>query len=82
MNRFGGVPATMRLVSGDSPAVSCGTEAVLTVLPVFLVKALMMVLSAAISLSLDHVWNRVSSRALAVMGVMPIAAAAIVPMSI
>ena len=68
MNRFGGVPAMIRLVSGLSPAVSCGTDADFTVLPVLAVKASRIVLSAAISLSFDQVWNSVSSTALAAIG--------------
>jgi hypothetical protein len=54
MKRFGGVFATKRLTRGLSPAVSCGTEAATMVLPVVAVNLSTMVLSAAISLSLDQ----------------------------
>src|SRR5581483_11339654 len=81
MKRFGGVPATISAVSGLSPAVSCGTEAVLTVLPIAS-NGLRIAFSAEISLSFDQVWKNVSSAALAASGTMPIAMAAAAPISL
>src|SRR5579862_6151535 len=65
MNRLGGVPATIRLTKGLSPAVSCGTDAALMVFPVFASNVLRITFKAPISLSFDQVWNNVSSTAAA-----------------
>ncbi len=54
MKRLGGVPATKRLTRPLSPPVSCGTEAAWMVFPSAW-NASTIVLSAAISLSVDQV---------------------------
>ena len=73
------VPVTV--VSGLSPAVSCGTEAVFTVFPIAS-NGFRMAFRAEISLSFDQVWKNVRSAALAATGNMPMAMAAAAPISL
>ncbi len=81
MKRLGGVPATKRLISGLSPAVSCGTEAAVMWLP-WASNGLMIALSALISLSFDQVWNSVRSVAPAAQGRAPRARASGIPVNL